>query len=152
MYAYQTLKTEELPSETIEQVNTSDVPKQWRGTEPRLLIIASPDDMDEARQFVTDEAMLALKQLDFTTHFAVIAFRGLQNSGHGGFQIERIVRQGSEIFLYSQAGSIGGVPAETSPYHLIRVLKKGRWGGVFAFKLYFGENKPDVASVSHRIP
>src|SRR3972149_4617937 len=49
-YEYQTLKMEELPFETIEQAKTADVTKQWKGTEPRLLIVAHPEDISEDRK------------------------------------------------------------------------------------------------------
>ena len=76
-YEYQTLKMEELPFETIEQAKTADVTKQWKGTEPRLLIVAHPEDISEAQQYVTDKATVVLSRLDFTKHFAIIAFQEL---------------------------------------------------------------------------
>lgn len=143
---------QELPFETIEQVNQPGSTKQWEGEKPRLLIIASSEEVEEAEQFVTEEALSVLSRLDFRTHLAVIAFRGWQPNIHKGFRIQRIVRRENEVALYAQAGRLGGEPAVSSPYHVIKVLKEAKWSGVFTFKLYFGENEQAVVSVSHRIP
>lgn len=132
---------QELPFETMEQVNQTESIKQWEGKEPRLLIVASSEEVEEAGQFVTDEALSALSRLDFTTHFAIIAFRGLQPNIHKGFRVERIVRQRHEVALYAQAGRLGFSAVVSSPYHLIKVRKEGKWGEVFSFKLYFGEDE-----------
>lgn len=143
---------QELPFETIEQVNIPGSIKQWKGKEPRLLIVSSGEDIKKAEQFVTDEAMTALSRLDFTTHFAVIAFRGLQSNSHKGFHVERIARRGNEVAFHAQAGRLGGDNVLSSPYHVIKVRKEGKWRGVFTFKLYFGEDEQAVATATHRIP
>jgi len=142
----------ELSFDMIEQENNLGIVTQWGGTEPELLIIASAQDIEEAKPFVTDEALAALQQLDYTTHFAVLTLRGLQTSSHEGFKVEQIGRQGNEIHLYAQPGANGPDAVMTSPYHLIKVKKEGQWAGSFTFALYFGRAGAAVASVSHRVP
>jgi hypothetical protein len=156
-YEYQTLKMEELPFETIEQAKTADVTKQWKGTEPRLLIVAHPEDISEAQQYVTDKATVVLSRLDFTKHFAIIAFQGWQGVDRGGpFQIERIVRQGNVISLYAQPinrdPSVEGSDIVVSPYHLVKVRKDGMGAGIFNFKLYFDKTGSEVTSISFLLP
>jgi hypothetical protein len=143
----------ELRFETIEQVDgPSATSKQWAGKEPKLLVIASAQDVEQAKPFVTDEALAALQQMDYTTHFAVLALRGLQGSSHEGFKVEQIGRQGNEILIYAQPGANGPDLVMTSPYHLIKVKKEGQWGGNFTFNLYFGQSRAAAASTTHHVP
>ncbi len=140
----------EVSFETIEQVEAFT--KQLGGKEPKLLVIASAQDVEEAKPFVTDEALAALQQMDYTTHFAILAFRGLQTSSHEGFKVEQIGRQGNEILLYAQPGANGSAAIMTSPFHLIKVKKEGQWGENFTFNLYFGQARAAVASTAHHVP
>lgn len=149
--AFQPQETE-LTFETIEQKNDPSSTKQWEGKEPKLLVIASAQDIEEARQFVTDEAIAALCKMDFATQFAILAFRGLQGSSHAGFKLERILRRGNEVILYAQSGSIGGQPEEMSPYHLVKVKKEGKWDADFIFSLYSDQSGAAVASTTHHVP
>jgi hypothetical protein len=143
----------ELSFETIEQVDDpSATIRQWEGKEPKLFVIASTQDVEEAKPFVTAEALAALQQMDYTTRFAVLAFRGLQTSSHEGFKVEQISRQGSEVHLYAQPGANGPDPVMTSPYHLVEVKKEGQWGGNFTFNLYFGQSGAVAASTTHHVP
>ena len=142
----------ELSFETIELESYPGSIKQWEGKEPKLLIVADVQNIDEVRHFVTDKAALALSQADFTAHFAILAFRGLQGSSHGGFKIERIIRRGNEVILYAQPGIPGPELTESSPYHLILVQKQSQMKGDFTFSLYFSENQAAVASTARNIP
>jgi hypothetical protein len=146
---YGTATSQELPFETIEQ---SPGPLLWESQQPGLLIIATGEEAEDAAQFVNDEAALALSRLDFTRHFAILAFRGRQPTGHDGFRVERVVRQGNEVVLDAQPGLRSGHTLITSPYHLIKVRKEGQWGRTFTFKLYFGEDGQAVAAAAHFIP
>jgi len=152
---YQVASRRELTFETIEQIVTLDVFKQWQDKEPGLLIIAGPDDLAEAEQFITSEALLALSHLDFTTHLAIIAFRGWIPTGGGFVRIEHVRHQGNEISIYAQTtlnNPLGGGPAvETSPYHLIKMSKAELEKSSFTFNLFFGGIRP-VTSVSHEVP
>jgi hypothetical protein len=51
----------QLTFETIEQDNSPSSVKQWGGKEPKLLIMTSAQEIEEARPFVTDEALAALQ-------------------------------------------------------------------------------------------
>ncbi len=143
----------ELSFETIEQDNGYDSSRQqWEEREPKLLIMTSTQDIEEARPFVTDEALAALQKIDFTTEFAVLAFRGFQGSSHSGFKIEQIIRRGNEIALYAQPGSEGPETVVRSPYHLIKANKEGNWDADFTFNLYFDQTGTAVASTTHYVP
>lgn len=143
----------ELSFETMEQDNGYDSSRQqWEEREPKLLIIASAQDIETARPFVTDEALTALQKMDFTSQFAVLAFRGLQGSSHSGFKVEQIIRRGNEIVLYAKPGTEGSAAVVSSPYHLIEVKKEGKWDADFAFSLYFDQAGAAVASTTHHLP
>jgi hypothetical protein len=90
--------------------------------------------------------------MDFTTHFAVLAFRGLQGNSHAGFTIERIIRRGNEIVLYAQPGFEGPENVETSPYRLIKVNKEGNWDADFTFNLHFDKESVTASPTTHRVP
>jgi hypothetical protein len=142
----------ELSFETIELESNPEHAKQWTDREPKLLIIASTQDIEAARPFVTDEALTALQKMDFTTQFAVLALRGLQGSSFSGFKIEQIIRRGNEIALYAQAGAEGSATVVRSPYHLIKVNKEGHWDSDFTFNLYFDQTGPVAVSTTHHVP
>ena len=142
----------EVRFETIEKVDVPGSIKEWKDEEPALLIIASDEDVKKAERFITKEAYSELRRLDFTTHFAIIAFRGWQHDLHEGFLIHRIVRKGNTIAIYAHPGHLTGKPVVSSPYHLVKVRKEGKWRMYFIFKLYFDKEKQPVVSVSHFIP
>lgn len=150
--ACQPPESEQLSFETMVQESSPGSIRQWEGKEPKLLIIASTQDIEEAKPFVTAEALTTLQQMDFTTHFAVLAFRGLRGSAPVRFKIERVVRQGNEIVLYAQAGTEGPNSEESSPYHLIKVKKEGNWNADFTFNLYFNQEGSAVTSATHHMP
>ncbi len=142
----------ELSFETIEQENNPSSIKRWEDKKPKLLIVTSTQDIEEAKPFVTAGALAALQQMDFTTHFAILAFRGFQGSSHAGFKIDRILRRGNEIALYAQPGSEGPETVERSPYHLVKVDKEGNWNVESTFNLYFNQEGSAVTSATHHIP
>jgi hypothetical protein len=136
----------------MEQVKYPGSIKQWEGEEPKLIIIASEQDIQEARPFVTDEALAAIRKMDFTAQFAVLAFRGLQPNSHSGFRVDRVVRQGDEVLLYAKPGTLGPLPMVSSPYHLISVKKEGNWDGNFTFHLFFNEDGTPSTPTTHYVP
>lgn len=142
----------DLPFETIEQDTGYDSSRQqWEEREPKLLIIASVQDIEAAKPFVTDEALAALQKMDFATQFAVLAFRGFQGS-HAGFKIEQVLRRGNEIVLYAKPGTESSDTVVRSPYHLIKVNKEGHWDSDFTFNLYFDQAEAPVVSTTHHMP
>ncbi len=146
-----------LPFETIGAFpGYTDSTQGWADPKPGLVIIANPEEAIEAMRFLkgNEETILALNQIDFRTHFVILAFRGRQSTTHTGFEIKRVVRRGDTVVLYAQPGRlpIVGPAMVTSPFHAIKVSKKGRWGQVFTFTLHFGRFKEAVSSSKHFIP
>ncbi len=126
------------------------------GPDPKLVILATAEEARAAKRFITGrgEPILASSEVDFSTHFVVIAFRGVQPTINTGFRITQVVRRGDTIALYAQPGRLPIVqPDEVSfPYHAIKVPKAEAQGQVFTFTLHFGRFKEAVASSRHFIP
>lgn len=123
----------ELPFDTIEQQSIAGYTMLFEDTQPALKIITSPEDVDSLDGLITVEAQRQLQEMDYNTHFAVITFLGQQSTSHGGVSIQRIVRQGNDISISAKAGRPMGDPVVTSPYHLVRVEKTGRWNATISF-------------------
>jgi len=137
----------ELPFETIEQSNYS---LRYEERKPGLVIIANEDEIDQLTGFVTPRALSQLQELDYDKYFAVVAFLGWHHKVHEGIRIERIIRQNNLLFIHAQVGELTGKDAISSPYHIVKVQKVGRWSTIIKFALVVEETT--VASQSHYIP
>jgi len=142
-----TPQEEELPFETIEQ---ADYSPKYEDKEPGLVIIASADETDQLDGWVSPEAMKQLCEIDYESYFAVIVFLGWQPTGHEGIRIERTARQDNAVSIYALVGRPTGETEESSPYHLVKIQKIGRWGTSINFALVV--EGTTIASQSHYIP
>ena len=114
------------------------------------MIITSADETDQLDGWVSSEAMKQLCEMDYKSYFAIIVFLGWQSTGHEGIRIERIVREDNAVSIYASVGRPTGETEESSPYHLVKIQKIGRWGKSINFALVIEETT--VASESHHIP
>ena len=114
------------------------------------MIIASADETDQLDGWVSPEAMKQLYEIDYESYFAVIVFLGWQPTGHEGIRIERTVRQDNTVSIYALVGRPTGETRVSSPYHLVKIRKIGRWGTSINFALVIEETT--VASESHHVP
>lgn len=137
----------ELPFETIELYQYS--PK-YELKEPGLMIVTSAEGASQLDGWITADALKQLEEIDYETHFAVIAFMGWQPTGHEGIRIERMARTGSAVSISVQIGRRTDDDVVTSPYHLIKVTKTGHWDAVITFNLI--TNGTTLVSKSQRIP
>lgn len=106
-------------------------------------------------QYITDDAIARLKQVDFRESFALIAFDGLKTEVQHDFQIQRIVRRQDNVLIIAQPSRKSGPVAQgaiSSLYHLVKIKKEGKWEQLIVFELYFQNNQPAVATLSHSIP
>lgn len=145
----------EVPFKTIELRQPVTSEKTWTDPAPGLLVIATPADIDAARQYVSDEATTTLAQLDYASHFVLLAFDGWKSEGYQDFQIQAVVRQNAEVLIFAQPSQKPGPAAtgvETSLYHLIKISKNESWDQMITFKLYFDRTQPAVAAVVHYVP
>ncbi len=140
-------KEVELPFENIELYQYS--PK-YEQKEPGLMIITSAEEANEADGWVTVDALEQLQEMDYETHFAIIAFLGWQPTGHEGIRIERIVRMNNNVSIFAQIGRRLGDDVVTSPYHLIKVTKTGHWDAVITFSLI--ASGTTIVTTSQQVP
>jgi hypothetical protein len=143
-------REEKLPFETIERLDASGTGELWEAKESGLMVIAAPEDLAQIDDLFTKDAQAQLHKVDFDTHFAVTVFLGWQPDSHEGVQIDRVVRRRDRIAVYAQGGKPGPEPVETSPYHLVKVEKKGNWNRAIHFTLYMDGTQ--AMSLSHFIP
>jgi hypothetical protein len=131
-------KVIELPFETIERLDQSGTGEMWKPIEPGLMVIATAEDLAEIDGLFTKDAQAQLREMDYETYFAVAAFLGHRGSVSAGIWIEQVVRRGDEIAIYvGQQTKSFTQSIETSPYHLVKVRKEGRWGRTIRFTLCF---------------
>lgn len=140
----------ELPFDTIEQQSTAGYTVLFEDIQPALKIITNPKDVTLLDGLITAEAQQQLQEMDYNTHFAVITFLGQQSTSHEGVSIQRIVRQGNNVSIFIKAGRPMGDPVVTSPYHLVKVERTGRWNTTVNFALVI--EKKTVATESKFVP
>lgn len=140
-------KEVELPFENIELYQYS---LKYERKEPGLMIITSAEEANEAGGWVTVDALEQLQEMDYETHFAIIAFLGRQPTGHEGIRIERIVRMNNNVSIFAQIGRRLGDDVVTSPYHLVKVTRTGHWDTTITFNLI--ASGATVATKSQRVP
>jgi len=139
-----------LPFETIERQELSS----YRDKEPVLMVIAKPEEIASLDALVTREILSRLQTLDYDAYLVVVVFQGWKPTTRYGVQIEHVIRRGSEVTIYAQFSE--PKPNEptgdlaTSPYHIVRVQKRGVWGQQINFNLVV--DGVIVASLSHYVP
>ncbi len=142
-----TPQEEELPFETIER---ADYSQRYEDREPGLVIVTNVDEVNQLDGWISPKAVEELRGMDYDGYFAVIAFLGWQPTGHEGIRIERVVRQGDTVSIYALVGRPTGETRISSPYHLVKIQKTGRWGTSINFALVVEE--VTVAPQSHYVP
>ena len=141
----------ELPFETIE-LRQPAKPDYWMDEKPGLLIIASSQEITQASQYITDDAIATLQKMDFLQSFALIAFNGLKPTLHYDFKIQKIIKNKDQIYVFVQPSQAGLQEVISSLYHLISIKKEGEWMKTFTFHLYIDNKESDISPVSMYIP
>ncbi|MCR4408524.1 MAG: hypothetical protein NUW24_16655 [Anaerolineae bacterium] len=142
-----TPQKEELPFETIEQ---ADYSPKYETRESGLIIVASTDEASQLDGWISPEALEQLREVDYERFFAAVVFLSWQPTGHEGIRVERIVRQGNAVSIYALVGRPTGETRVSSPYHLVKIQKVGRWSTTINFALVIEETT--VVSQSRYIP
>lgn len=143
-----------LPFETIEQKLKADLGPPYEGREPRLMVIARPEEVANLNDWVTEDAKDRLQTLDYDTYFALIVFQGWKPTFGYGIQIERITRLEGEVTVFVQfkepRPDEEKADTVTSPYHLVQVQKVDTWAQDVTFNVV--ADGTNIVSVSHTIP
>lgn len=120
----------DLPFETIDQ---SDFGYDY-GAHPdepqRMFLIRSADEIARIPSgWLSRDAEKALAQLDYERYFAIALFRGRFLSSGYDAVMQRVGRRNDELVVHVQfwepAPYYGVTALETSPYHLVKVMRDG---------------------------
>ncbi|MBX3015244.1 MAG: protease complex subunit PrcB family protein [Caldilineaceae bacterium] len=112
----------EVPFETI-------VAEEWGGAyeseEPRVFLLTEPTAIDQIASLIEQDQLEQLRQADYTRELVVAVFQGLQPSSDYKVVVTRITKQDTLLRVYVQfwqpSSSQGAAPAETSPYHIVKI-------------------------------
>ena len=155
--AYIATRWNNVPFETIEQLDGPSSLRHRPDTKPAVFVVARPEEIEAIKPYVSDEAALALGGLNFENEFAVAAFQGLQGADfRGTFHLEYLIHDGPEIRLYAHPDSsdptIMAPDIMTSPYHIIKIQREVIRSGSYTFTLYWRETNSMVASTTYSFP
>jgi hypothetical protein len=138
----------EIPFEAVCEYPISDYE-----SEPMLVVVSDQAGLKSLPGLMSQglDVDKALNETDFSTHFLLVAFQGLQMSGGHSIEVLGIQRWGERIevrakFTSPEAGATLGV---TSPYHLVRVKREKLRAGRFTFVLIDASSGEEVARVAH---
>lgn len=143
-------KRANLPFETIERQEMSG----YQDKKPGLVIVAQQTEGAGLDALVEKEIRARLQAINYNAYVVVAVFQGWKPTTRYGVKIECVTRRGNVITVHAQLSE--PKPSEptgdlaTSPYHLVRVQKIGKWGQAITFNLVAED--VIVASLSHYIP
>jgi len=124
---------------TIEHSDAATSGALYESQEPGLVVIASPDNVSQIEQFISDDAAARLASIDYGTHFAIIAFDGLKPASGYKILVSQVSRAEDTVYVFAQClePAADDVQADevSSPYHLIEVEKGGVWAEPITFLL-----------------
>ena len=143
-----------LPFETIEQKELAGTGKPYELREPGLIIISRIDEVNNLNGLITDEAKAKLQAVDYSGYFALLVLQGWKPTMGYKVSIDHIARIENTVNIYAEflepEPDKEISPAETSPYHLVKVQKTGNWDQDITFNLFAGERL--MISLSRAIP
>jgi hypothetical protein len=124
----------ELSFETIEIAEIPGTGYEYQGKEPSLVIVADKGGIDLLGKNVSTESLAKLENLDFGKFFAIVVFQGIKGTNLYGVEIQRITKQQNTLNIFAhfteRDPSIGASTVVTSPYHIVRIPKKGLSGRI----------------------
>jgi hypothetical protein len=96
-------------------------------TGPRLLLLTESDEIVDLEHNISPQAYAGLQQVDFQQFVVIALFRGRKPYSKYQTVIEQVWRQDDRLLVYAQfwepSPFYGSAPAETSPYHLVKVAR-----------------------------
>ena len=141
-----------LEFETIELREPETSEKSWKVEHAGLMIIESKNDVEKAKQYVTNEAGVTLEQMDYAEFFALIAFHGQRGTVYYDFAIENIMQNEDQIFVIAHPSRASGDAASSSPYHVVKVRRGDDWTYPQTFHLYMGNEESNASPVVGEAP
>jgi hypothetical protein len=115
----------ELTIATIERDSTAHTGEIYESRNPGIVIITGPEGVDKLGALITADAVQQLREMNYETHFAVIAFWGLQPTGYEGLFVDQVIHQENALSILGWVGEKIGTDEITSPYHVMQVERTG---------------------------
>jgi hypothetical protein len=123
-------------------------------TEPKLVIITRPEEVDELGNEVMRRALPILRELDYGQFFAVAVFQGQQPETSYSVDTRHITQNGQliviETIFHTPVPGFERSPLHTSPYQIVTVEKPLNPGQDFEFVLRVAG--ASVITLTHFIP
>jgi hypothetical protein len=95
--------------------------------EPALIVITDPKDISSLANWIRQESLTLLQNVDYTNNLAIAVFQGWKGTLEYDVQIQQISHQDGVVNVY--ANFIEPEPgteefhAETSPYHIVQAQR-----------------------------
>jgi len=146
----------ELSFETIEkEVGTRLGAQRYEAKEPKLVIIATLDEVSSLSPSLSPEARPELSNIDFSSYFVIAVFQGLKAVYDYEVCIDRITYLDETVKVFTKfvEPTEGQMlhPAQSSPYHVVRVEKPQNLAGK-EVQFMLVANGREVASEMRRLP
>lgn len=133
----------DLPFESIAQAPSFGTGHDYSDTDPELLILTSPEEVDAPGADVQFDSDLAeqLRAVDYQTRFVVMVLRGQLGGQSPSYAIDvlEVTRRGDRVVVQTHFGELGpeqgALMSFSSPYHAISVSKEGKWARKIQFVL-----------------
>lgn len=124
---------------TIDQYESGGIDSIYDDEAPALAVITKPEDITRLAEWVRPEQRGQLQLLDFDKVFALIVFQGDKPNTGYSVQVEQVEYKNRVVSVLARFNepdpdvTVGA--AETSPYHIVQVLKPTHWDGKITFNL-----------------
>lgn len=124
---------------TIDQYESGGIDSEYNSKTPALVAIIHPEDFTLVDNWMRPEQRKQLQLLDFDKVFVLAVFQGDKPNTGYSVQVERVEYGNGVVSVLTQFNepdpemAVGA--AETSPYHLVQVLKPTNWSGKITFNL-----------------
>jgi hypothetical protein len=140
--------------ETIEHQETSGAGHDYPGKDIHLVVISSHVEVSDLDSWVSQDAQDTLEELDYSNFFTLAVFQGLKPTNRYDIEITRVTRTDNTIHLETRIQNrdpeLEAADVQTSPYHLIAIVKTGTWNEDFNFNVIQRGNI--ITSTTHFIP
>lgn len=146
----------ELSFETIEkEVGTKLGVERYEEKEPKLVIVATFDEISSLSPNISPDARPELNNTDFDAYFVIAVFQGWKAVYDYEVRIERIAYLDETVkvfadFVEPTEGQMLHLAA-SSPYHVVRVEKPQNLAGK-EVQFILVANGQEIASEIHRLP
>jgi hypothetical protein len=151
---YTSSKGKKIQFETVEIQDSTGTGQNYLDKDIHLVVIPSIDGVGAVDSWVSEGAQNELMELDYSKFFALAVFQGIKPTNRYSIEITKVTRTDNTINLetnvHNRDPNLEAADVETSPYHLISIIKAGNWSEDFTFTVI--QNGTIITSTKHFIP